>query len=272
MEWVEFKEQMRTTGRYETVDDRRVWAGRFDLYFYLGLMRIVWNCSSAARRGDWSTECWGYWSYEVIKLVERCGGRFEIKIPAKEMNGAFPAVVVANHMSLLETTILPAILLPFGSLAFVIKDNLLRYPVFRHTMRATGPISVSRKDARSDLKTVMREGVAALKAGRQVLIFPQATRDTVFRPAAFNSLGARLAEKAGRPMVPLALKTDFLGLGRVFKDIGRLKRDEVVRIHCGLPRFVTGGSRREHAAVRDEIGAKLAEWGIETEKETEEHE
>ena len=270
MDWDTFREKIQQDGRYSSAADGgepAVFAGRFDAYFYQGLASVVWHCSARARRGELDSYWWGYWSMEMIRLIERCGGQVEIDMPATEMQAGKPFVVAANHMSLLETTILPAVLLPLGPLAVVVKDSLLEYPVFRHTMRATRPISVGRKDPRSDLKTVLQDGSAALQEGRNVLIFPQATRDAVFRPAVFNSLGAKLAERNKRPLVPMALKTDFMGLGRIFKDIGRLDRSQTVRLSCSAPLPPEQGHRAVHAAAKAGISAMLGEWGVQIEKE-----
>lgn len=271
MDWDTFREKIEHDGHYNSAVDggeRAVFAGRFDFYFYKGLAYIIRHCSARARRGELDSYWWGYWSMEVIRLIERCGGRLEISMPAEEMKAGKPFVVTANHMSLLETTILPAILVPYGSLAVVIKDSLLEYPVFKHTMRATRPISVGRKDPRSDLKTVLQAGTKAIEEGRNVLIFPQATRDVVFRPAFFNSLGAKLAERNNRPVVPMALKTDFMGLGRVFKDIGKLDRSQTVKVSCSAPLPPERGHRAVHAEAKAVISKKLGEWGVQIERET----
>ena len=76
-----------------------------------------------------------------------------------------PFVVAANHMSALETMVLPSILVTFCRTTFIIKQSLLDYPIFKHVMRSRDPIAVSQVDPREDFKTVMREGPKRLRAG-----------------------------------------------------------------------------------------------------------
>ena len=54
-----------------------------------------------------------------------------------------------------------------------------------------------------------------------------------FDPGAFNSLGAKLAARSGVPVVPIALKTDFSGLGPVVKEFGRIDRTRTVHFRFG---------------------------------------
>ena len=75
-----------------------------------------------------------------------------------------PCVFVANHMSTLETIVLPSIIRPVCPVTFVVKQSLLDYPLFRHIAGARDPIAVSRDDPRADLKAVMEGGIEADKA------------------------------------------------------------------------------------------------------------
>ena len=85
-------------------------------------------------------------------------------------------------------------------------------------MRSRNPIVVGRTDPRKDLEAVMNGGVELLKNGISIVIFPQSTRSVEFKPEEFNSLGVKLAKKAGVDVVPIALKTDFWGNGKLIKE------------------------------------------------------
>jgi 1-acyl-sn-glycerol-3-phosphate acyltransferase len=145
--------------------------------------------------------------------------------------------------------------------SIVLKESLLRYPVFGTILRAIDPIVVRREKPREDLKVVLKEGQAALGAGRFVLVFPQHTRSLVFDPASFNSIGVKLAQRSDVPVVPLALKTDFLGIGKLVKDIGRLDRSKTVQFRIGPPMHVEKDTRKVHAETVSFIAAQLREWG-----------
>jgi 1-acyl-sn-glycerol-3-phosphate acyltransferase len=173
-----------------------------------------------------------------------------------------PAVFAANHMSMLDTLILPPFILAFRPVSMVVKSSLLRYPMFGRVLRQIQPISVERANPREDLETVLREGVRLLSTGRSVCLFPQATRSTVFRVADFNSLGAKLARRAGTPLVPIALQTDFQQLGRIARDMGPLDRARPVRIAFGPACDVTGNGREAHRHVVGFIVETFRRWNV----------
>ena len=131
-------------------------------------------------------------------------------------------------------------------------------------MRSRDPIVVTRRDPRADLETVLREGLARLTAGVSVIIFPQGTRTAVWKREGFNSLGVKLASKAGVPLMPIALKTDFWGSGGLFRGFGPVHRDREVHIEFGEALAVSGRGKAEHEACLDFIESRLRAWGART--------
>ena len=173
-----------------------------------------------------------------------------------------PVVYVANHMSLLDTLVLPCILLKFGKVTFVVKEGLLRYPVLGTIIRAIHPIAVTRKNPRNDFKTVMKKGQALISDGCSIIIFPQATRSASFNLTTFNSMGVKLAQRTGVPVVPVALKTDFQGNGRIIKDMGAVDPGKELYIKFGNPMFVEGKGQDIHKKVVKFIVENLKSWGV----------
>lgn len=237
--------------------------GGCDAWYYLRLLQVVGSGWTHARRGGFDASAWMRHAWWTRDIVETCGG--QIRVEGLEHVAALrvPAVFVCNHMSLLETFLLPGFLLPFGDLAIVVKRSLLRYPFFGIVLRSLNPIAVTRSKPRTDLKLVLKEGAETLSRGRSVLLFPQATRSREFDAAQFNSLGAKLASRVEAPVVPVALRTDFHGLGRVWKDLGRIHRSRPVRIRVGPAISETADARAAHAKAVDFIGAALREWNLE---------
>ena len=80
---------------------------------------------------------------------------------------------ISNHMSTLETMILPSIIGPHKELTFVVKESLVKHPLFGDVMRSRNPIVVGRTDPRKDLEAVMNGGVDLLNNGISIVIFPQ---------------------------------------------------------------------------------------------------
>lgn len=244
--------------------------GRFDTWYHLRVLGVVARTSWRLRRAGrpFDQAYWGRRSYAVLRTVEACGGRVHVRGIDHIRSLPGPAVYVANHMSMIETLLLPVLMLKYRLVTMVIKQSLLRYPVFGTVMRACRPVAVSRRDPREDLRTVMQDGERVLRAeGRSIIIFPQATRSPLLVPAEFNSLGVKLARAAGVPVVPVALKTDFHGIGRRLRDFGPVDRSKPLYVEFGPPLAVSGTGRDQHAACVAFIASRLREWGGEVEGE-----
>ena len=163
-------------------------------------------------------------------------------------------------MSTLETMILPCIIAPHRELTFVVKESLVRHPLFKDVMLSRNPIVVGRADPRKDLEAVMNGGAELLSKGVSIIIFPQSTRNIEFIPEEFNSLGVKLAKKAGVPVVPIALKTDFWGNGKLVKELGPLDPKKTIHFKFGEPFMVTGNGKEENNRIISFIQASLEEW------------
>lgn len=106
----------------------------------------------------------------------------------------------------------------------------------------------------------MEKGKALLQKGTSVIIFPQSTRALTFEPEKFNSLGVKLAKAAGVKVIPVAIKTDFRGNGKILKDLGPLSRDKLIYMNFGAPLSIKGSGKEEHQCIIDFIQANLSEW------------
>lgn len=230
--------------------------------FYPQLFRIIWKNSRRAVKGDYDGDDWANSSLDILRALENVGVRFEITGLDNLKGFEGPAVFIANHMSTLETFVLPCIIHPVKPVTFVVKKSLVSTPVFGPVMRSRDPIVVGRINPREDLKTVLNEGTKKIEQGISIVIFPQSTRSTVFKPEEFNSLGIKLALKAGAPVVPVALKTDAWGTGKIIKDFGSVDKNKRVFFAFGEPMKVKGRGAEEHQKVIDFIQDNLAQWAV----------
>jgi 1-acyl-sn-glycerol-3-phosphate acyltransferase len=229
--------------------------------FYPRILSVVWRAGAKAKRGQYDDREWSASSLTTLRALEAAGVQFEISGLDHVANLDGPCVFIGNHMSTLETFILPVLLLPYTRATFVVKQSLLDYPVFGHVMRSRDPIAVGRANAREDLQAVLEGGVERLRRGLSMIIFPQTTRTPRFDPAEFNSIGVKLAKKAAVPVIPIALKTDAWGNGRLLKDFGRIDPSKRVHLAFGPPMWLKDRGGDEHRAIIRFISAKLAEWG-----------
>ncbi|MFC1659882.1 lysophospholipid acyltransferase family protein [Gemmatimonadota bacterium] len=230
------------------------------LSFYRQLVGIVWKRSSQAKRGRYGDADWNESSHDVIEALERVGVRFEISGLQHLVNLETPCVVVGNHMSILETFVLPGVIRPIRPVTFIVKESLLTYPVFGHVMRSRDPVAVTRTNPRQDFKAVIEGGKERLAKGISLIVFPQTTRADFLHRDEFNTIGVKLAQRADVPAVPLALLTDAWGVGKRIKDFGKIDPSKTVHLAFGEPLRVEGRGAGEHEAVIAFIQGKLQEW------------
>ncbi|MCF8056247.1 MAG: 1-acyl-sn-glycerol-3-phosphate acyltransferase [Desulfocapsa sp.] len=247
---------------YQTSSDAAsLWGKLFPSFsFYTSFLANIYFSARKAQKGEYRDEDWRLSSYKVLQALERTGLQVSISGIEYLQNLDSPCVIVGNHVSMMDTVILPAIVVQERPVTFIIKQSLMDYPVFKHVMRSRNPIALSRINPREDLKTVLIEGKKRLEQGLSVIVFPQTTRGTEFDPKQFNTIGVKLAQRAGVPVLPLALKTDAWTNGKLIKDLGRIHPEVKAHFAFDAPLSVEGKGRKEHQQVIDFISRKLAEW------------
>lgn len=229
--------------------------------FYLRLVGIVIRAGSKAKAGNYTDADWIDSSHNVVRQLEKAGVKVEVTGIGNVVDQAGPVVFIGNHMSMMETLVLPVMLQPIKPITFVVKESLLSYPVFQYVMRSRNPIAVSRTNPRQDLKVVLAEGQERLQRGISVIVFPQTTRSYAFAPEQMSSIGVKLAKKANVPIIPLALKTDCWQNGRLVKDCGRLDTTKTAHFSFGKPIVaVQGKGDEEQAVINAFIASELQKW------------
>lgn len=160
-----------------------------------------------------------------------------------------PAVVLCKHQSMLETFLLPLILPPQ---TWVLKRELLRIPLFGPCMKLMQPIAIDRSQPRTALKELLTQGQDRLKQGLWVVVYPEGTRVAPGESRPYHQGGVWLAQRAGVPIVPIAVNTGLFWPGGGWRI-----RQGTARIHIGP----TADSETLGAAA---LNAHLRDW-IETE-------
>ncbi|MBQ9727906.1 MAG: 1-acyl-sn-glycerol-3-phosphate acyltransferase [Kiritimatiellae bacterium] len=264
MEWDEFRTRLLETGSYETPASNRALFPRFveRRLFRLRMARVYWHAWRRSKDPEaYVSRLWAPNGFEVVRAVERTGGRVAVEGFDRLRGAPMPAVFVANHVSALETYLVAPLLLPFTTYTYVLKKSLVRYPVLGRVVRALDPVPVGRKSAMDDLRDVLQHGTETLRRGRSVVVFPQGTRHRLFDPATFNSIGAKLARRAGVPVVPLCLATDFLRIGEWQRDLfSTVHPESTVRAACGGPVPPDVPQAEVQRRCLDFISSTLARW------------
>ena len=230
-------------------------------YFYWNNFWIFCRTGRCGKRGKLTAERQIYFSNRNLRLVERCGGKVHLRglDNLRALDGR-PVVLIGNHMSLLETALFHSVARGLVDFTFVIKQSLMEVPFFRDIMTSLEAIPIGRANPRDDLKAVFEEGGKLLASGRSIIIFPQSTRSEEFDPEKFNSIGIKLAKRAGVPVLPFALKTDFLGNGRYFRDLGPVRPEREVWFEFGAAREVAGNGQELQQEIIAFIRERLKEW------------
>jgi 1-acyl-sn-glycerol-3-phosphate acyltransferase len=140
------------------------------------------------------------WAWFVAWWLKVCCGLTHT-IEGEENIPDDPCVFASNHQSTWET-ITTQIFLP--GLAWVLKKELFRIPVFGWGLWATRPIAIDRQERSTALEQVVKQGQQKIKQGRHVLIFPEGTRTSYGESGRYKKGAAMLAVAAKVNVVPIA--------------------------------------------------------------------
>ena len=137
----------------------------------------------------------------ILRIV--CGVRYHVEGLERLPPG--PAVILSKHQSTWETIAYRAIF-P-RQLSWVVKKSLFRVPFYGWALRALEEIGIDREAGREALRQIERYGIAHLRAGRWIVIFPEGQRNPPGVSTKYAQGGARLARAAGVPAVPVAVNS-----------------------------------------------------------------
>ena len=158
-----------------------------------------------------------------------------------------------------------------GPFSYVAKASLAHLPFLEKAADHMRMVPISRVSPREDLVNILRVGTERIKGGDSFLIYPQGTRCEVFSRKKYSSIGAKLAERAEVPIVPIVVDTRCQPtrkrglLAKVFKDFGPVDTSLDIRVACG-PAIPLGRAKDMHEAAFDWMATKLESWGLPTER------
>ena len=272
----EFQSAIRATGGYSTKEEcrapRRAKPGALStLRYTLGITRVFPSCALAEPLGRLSTERWAEFCFSSVTTAEALGLKVIVEGFENRQAVKGPVLYVANHMSMTETILLPPIILVFGPFSYVAKASLAHLPFLEKAADHMRMVPISRTSPREDLVNILRVGTERIKGGDSFLVFPQGTRCEVFSRKRYSSIGAKLAERAGVPVVPIVVDTRCQPtrkrglLAKVFKDFGPVDTSLDLRVACG-PAIPLGRAKDMHEAAFDWMADKLESWGLPTER------
>ena len=169
------------------------------MYGLLLVMGLLWLPALLLPRGVtlFGVAIWTRLVLGGLRLL--CGVRVEVR--GLEHRPAGPALIAAKHQSMLDTVA------PWRFLSdpcFVLKQELLRLPIYGWYARKTDMVAVDREAHARALRQLVGDARAQLEQGRQVIIFPEGTRQLPGAPPDYKPGVAALYRDLGVPCVLMA--------------------------------------------------------------------
>ncbi len=164
-----------------------------------------------------------------------------------------PFVFMCNHQSALDIYTLLACL-PI-SFRWIAKRQLFRIPFIGWAMRRAGYISIDRENPREALKA-MEEAAKKIRAGMNIIIFPEGTRSFDGNLLPFKKGGFTLALRAMVPIVPIGI----YGTSRLQPKGSFIPKEKgVIYINIGEPIILEGLDRSAKTKVMDDVRERIKE-------------
>jgi len=197
----------------------------------------------------WLSTLGAQWArFNLFALRALCGLRF--RVSGLEHLPSTNTILLSKHQSTWETIAFLAIL-PTPQ-TWVVKQELLRVPLFGWSMARFKPIAIDRNAGRKAIRQLLDQGLRALEDGRWVVIFPEGTRVAAGERGHYGMGGALLAEKAGRAVVPVA------------HNAGSFWARRDIRKYPGVVEVVIGPPIETRGRRAAEINRDVEEWIEET--------
>ena len=185
---------------------------------------------------------WGRFNLWLQRII--CGLSYRIQGAEHLPEGR--CIVMAKHQSTWETIALRGLLPPGQS--WVLKQELMRLPIFGVGLRLSGSIPIDRSAGRRAVVEVVKQGNARLDEGRYVVIFPEGTRTAPGQRKRYGIGGALLAEHSGVDVVPIA------------HNAGVFWRRRGVKKYPGEIQVAIGPPIRSEGRKASEIIRLVEEW------------
>ena len=176
----------------------------FNAMFYVNLIAfLVLGAEFYLTPRKWSIRALQTWARASQWWLKVLAG-ITVEVRGLENIPSGPVLIAGKHQSLFETfALLPLVDDP----AMVLKRELTWIPVFGWFALKFRMIAVDRGAGAQALKSLIRQGQAAIAMGRQVIIFPEGTRRAPDAEPDYKVGAGALYLKLGVPCVPFALNS-----------------------------------------------------------------
>ena len=182
---------------------------------------------------SWVVGLMRFWAGSTNGLLAAiCGVRVEIR--GREHLPAGRALIAAKHQCMLDTT---APLTVLADAAYVMKQELMRIPVYGWYARATRMIVVDRDANAKALRRLLSEARDRIADERQVVIFPEGHRMAPGAAPDYKPGVAALYRDLGLSCIPMATNSGVHWPAHGFlRRPGLIVYEFLAPIPAGLPR------------------------------------
>jgi 1-acyl-sn-glycerol-3-phosphate acyltransferase len=226
------------------------------LYFFLLVLSVAVFGTLIALLGrfrpiefsDQMATRWGRLNLWMQRVI--C--RLDYRLEGAENLPEGACIVMSKHQSTWETIALRGLLKPQQS--WVLKQELLRIPLFGQGLIFVKSIPIDRAAGRRAVLRVVEMGKARLAEGRYVIIFPEGTRTAPGQRRKYGAGGGVLAERSGADVVPIA------------HNAGIYWRRRGVKKYPGTVQVVVGPAIQSTNKKAAQIIREVEDWIEETQK------
>ena len=154
---------------------------------------------------------WARWTLAALRLIVG----LKVEVRGRERLPAGPALVAAKHQGMLDILV-ALVLLPDPCI--ILKKELTWIPIFGWFSVKSGMIPIDRAAGAKAVREMTAAARQAIAEGRQLLIYPEGTRQPPGAPPAYRPGIAALYRALALPCTPVAANS-----GRVWPADGLLK-------------------------------------------------
>ena len=192
-----------------------------------------------------------YYAYKVFEFwLSLCAGIRVVYDYAADLPRDTNYIIVANHQSIWDAFAMTVLRLPSVT---VLKEELVRIPLGGLALKTLHPIVLRRKNLVQSMRRIHTQGMAKLRQGYNLVIFPQGTRVPPPALGGFSPAAVRLALASGKAILPVAHNS-----GELLSSIGMLRRNGYLRVKVGPPMyFHPTRDRAKQQAAQKQVVARL---------------
>lgn len=170
----------------------------------------------------------------------------------EHVDDRIPRIYMTNHQSYFDILGLLAYL-PVD-FKFLMKQELMKIPLFGFAMKRAGYIGIERNDPRKAVKS-MQCAAERIRNGVSVLIFPEGTRSEDGRLQDFKRGGFKLALKSRCDIIPVVIQ----GSSHIMPKGSFTIRRGQFTLSIGKPILVADYSARDIEALMDRVREEMLE-------------